>query len=94
MRNRQDPCAPVADFGLGPATPTTADEVRLYDFSYDPSGVGISSRGWDFGDGDASAGPSPRHRFGAAGTYRIRLTVTTFDGREQTTERTVCVEHS
>lgn len=62
--------APVADFGLSPTHPTTADEIRLYDFSYDPGGVGISSRSWDFGDGDASAKASPRHRFDTEGRTR------------------------
>jgi len=89
---RQDPYAPVADFGLSPAHPSTADEIRLYDFSYDPGGIGISSRGWDFGDGDRSPCASPRHRFHAAGIYQIRLTVTTFDGRVQTAVRVVRVQ--
>jgi PKD repeat protein len=82
---------PVVDFGLNPTEPTTADEIRLYDFSYDPGGIGISTRSWDFGDGDASAKAAPRHRFDAGGTYRIRLTVTTFDGRKKSSTRTVRV---
>jgi PKD repeat protein len=85
---------PVADFGLSPTDPTTVDEIRLYDFSYDPGGVGIASRSWDFGDGDASAKPSPRHRFETSGTYRIRLTITTFDGRERSSVRAVRVLRS
>ena len=83
--------APVADFGLSPADPTTSDDIRLDDFSYDPGGVGISSRSWDFDDGDASTKPSPRHRFDTGGTYDVRLTVTTFDGRETSIVRTVRV---
>jgi PKD repeat protein len=65
--------------------------VRLYDFSYDPGGVGISIRNWEFGDGDTSTKVSPRHRFEADGTYDVCLTVTTFDGRKTTITRTVRV---
>ena len=83
--------APVADFGLSPVDPTTSDDIRLYDFSYDPGGVGISSRSWDFGDGDASTKRSPRHRFDMDGTYEVSLAVITFDGRETSTVRTVRV---
>ena len=83
--------APIADFGLSPADPTTTDDIRLYDFSYDPGGVGISTRSWDFGDGDASTKPSPRHRFDTDGTYEVRLAVTTFDGREKSIARKVRV---
>ncbi|TML66023.1 MAG: PKD domain-containing protein [Actinobacteria bacterium] len=83
---------PVADFGLSPAHPKTADDVRLYDFSYDPGGVGIATRRWDFGDGDTSTKVSPRHRFDSGGSYDVRLTVTTFDGRETTAVRSLRVE--
>jgi cytochrome c len=83
---------PIADFGLSPAHPAVADEVRLYDFSYDPGGVGISIRSWDFGDGDTSTKVSPRHRFETEGSYDVQLTVTTFDGRKTTTVRTVRVD--
>jgi len=91
MTRRRVTPSPVADFGLSPTDPTMTDEIRLYDFSYDPGGIGIASRSWVFGDGDASARASPRHRFDAEGTYRIRLTVTTFDGRKRSTTRTVRV---
>jgi PKD repeat protein len=83
---------PVADFGISPVQPSPADDVRLYDFSYDPDGVGIASRSWDFGDGDTSTKKSPRHCFDIDGTYEVRLAVTTFDGREASTVRAVRVE--
>jgi PKD repeat protein len=83
--------APIADFGLSPANPNTKDDIRLYDFSYDTGGIGISTRSWDFGDGDASTKVSPRHRFDTGGIYDVRLTVTTFDGRETSIVRTVRV---
>lgn len=89
-RPRRTP-PPIADFGLSPAHPAVADEVRLYDFSYDPGGIGISIRRWEFGDGDTSSKVSPRHRFETDGTYEVRLTVTTFDGRDATVARSVRV---
>jgi PKD repeat protein len=72
---------PVADFGISPAAPTTSDDIRLYDFSFDPDGRGIASHRWDFGDGDTSRKRSPRHRFDSPGGYDVRLEVTTPDGR-------------
>jgi PKD repeat protein len=54
-------------------------------------GIGIATRRWDFGDGDRSTKVSPRHRFDGGGSDDVRLTVTTFDGRETTTVRIVSV---
>jgi hypothetical protein len=72
---------PVANFGLNPGDPSMFDTVGFSDFSYDPAGVGIQSQSWDFGDGAAATGCCPTHRYAADGTYRVRLTITTGDGR-------------
>jgi PKD repeat protein len=91
MTPRSKLAPPVADFGLSRIDPAATEDVRLYDFSYDPGGIGISIRSWDFGDGDGSTRVSPQHRFDSGGVYEIRLAVTTFDGRESSTVRAVQV---
>lgn len=41
---------------------------------------------WNFGDGNTSTLPQPRHRFEREGTYEITLTVTNAEGCESTME--------
>ena len=72
---------PVAKFSVTPREPSTSDTIQLLDCSRDPGDVGIAWRAWDFGDGATSVGPSPVHRYSAAGDYEITLTLATFDGR-------------
>jgi PKD domain len=71
----------VASFAITPLRPSSLDSVRLFDFSYDPSRIGIASRTWDLGDGTSTDEPLPSHRYGDDGDYAITLTVTTSDGR-------------
>src|SRR3954451_7658713 len=52
---------PVADFTL-PASCTTAAPCTFTDKSSDDNG--ITSRGWDFGDGTTSPDQSPSHQYG------------------------------
>ena len=75
------PTKPVARFTVSPPEPSTSDTIQLLDCSRDPRDVGIAWRAWDFGDGVTSVGPSPVHRYAAAGNYEITLTLATFDGR-------------
>jgi PKD repeat protein len=82
---------PIADFGVSPASPTTSDEVRLYDFSYDPGKVGIVERRWAFGDGRTSRKQHPSHHYAAGGSYEVTLTVKTADGRSATQRESVRV---
>lgn len=49
--------------------------------SRDPDGA-IAAYDWDFGDGGTAKGVQVNHRFTAAGTYRLRLTVTDEAGVE------------
>jgi gliding motility-associated-like protein len=46
---------------------------------------------WDFGDGNASAQPSPTHTFATDGTYAVTLTVTTSDGCEHSSTQQATV---
>jgi len=43
----------------------------------DTSGEQVTSRLWDFGDGETSTAESPIHTFPEAGTYEVSLTLTT-----------------
>jgi PKD repeat protein len=78
---------PVADFTISPLEPSPTEAIQLRDCSSDPCEVGIAWRAWDFGDGATSVGPAPVHRYAAEGTYEVKLTLATFDGR--VTTRTV-----
>jgi PKD repeat protein len=82
---------PVAAFGFYPYDPSTFDVVQFYDFSYDPAGAGIASRTWNLGDGTTATGDGPTHRYAADGVYTVRLAVTTFDGRTDSTSQTLSV---
>src|SRR2546421_1914326 len=82
---------PVARFTVSPREPSTSDTIQLLDCSRDPSDVGIAWRAWDFGDGSTSVGPAPVHRYAAAGSYEVTLTLATFDGRVSSRSSTIRV---
>jgi PKD repeat protein len=79
------PPQPVASFYFNPSDPSAFDRIQFYDNSFDPGGVGIQSRAWDFGDGtterDTTGGSYPTHQYANDGDYAVTLTVTTADGR-------------
>ena len=73
--------APTASFGassvMGPA-PLVAN--------FSDTSVGApASWAWDFGDGATSTDQSPSHRYTAAGTYDVSLTVTSDAGSDSVT---------
>lgn len=72
---------PIVKFTISPRNPATSDTIQLVDCSHDPGRVGIAWRAWDFGDGATSVGPTPVHRYLAAGRYEVTLTLATYDGR-------------
>lgn len=81
----------MVGFYYNPRDPSIFDDVQFYDQSYDPAGLGISSRSWSFGDGASATGCCPKHRYAADGTYTLTLTVTTPDGRSATRSRDLLV---
>jgi PKD repeat protein len=63
---------PVADFTGSPTSGVKPLAVQFTDLSTGQ----ITSRSWNFGDGQTSAATNPSHTYTVAGTYTVRLTVT------------------
>jgi hypothetical protein len=72
---------PSPSFYVIPVDPSTFDDAHFADQSWDPAGMGIATRHWDFGDGASSDEASPFHRYGNDGDYTVKFTVSTPDGR-------------
>jgi len=85
---------PVARFTYSPTNPQPGQWIQFdASSSYDPDGT-ITSYQWDFdGDGAFDAtGPVVYYRFGAAGTYSVRLRVTDDAGATGEGTRPVTVQ--
>jgi PKD repeat protein len=79
--------APVAAF-----TSAVSDLTAAFDAAGSTDADGsVASYAWAFGDGATGTGMSPSHTYAAAGTYRVRLTVTDDDGAVHMVERDVTV---
>ena len=78
---------PAASFATAPASPRgdTPFQVNFSDTSTQGTYT-ISSRHWDFGDGNTSASPNPVHTYTVAGSYTARLTVTDSVGLSNSAE--------
>jgi len=85
---------PTADFVFSPTEPAVGQEVNFNASASRPApGRQIVSYRWDFGDRtiETTAGPTVSHRYTAAGTYTVTLTVTDDAGRTATVSKTVPV---
>ena len=51
----------------------------------------VVSYSWRFGDGGTATGAAPKHVYGRAGIYTVKLTVTDDSGRKATAKKTVTV---
>jgi len=89
---------PVANFLWSPLEPLARVDVSFNDQSSDQGGLfgggGIVSWNWDFGDGDSSTAPNPKHEYDKSGSYTVRLTVTDDAGESTTITKTVLVSPS
>jgi hypothetical protein len=56
--------------------------IRCIDNSSTDANQSIASWKWDFGDGGTSTDRNPQHTYSDASSYDIRLTVTTFCGKQ------------
>ncbi|WP_158647904.1 PKD domain-containing protein [Nocardioides houyundeii] len=54
-------------------------------------GGSVTSWAWDFGDGSTGTGATPSHAYAAAGSYTVRLTVTSSRGDTSTTTKSIQV---
>jgi autotransporter-associated beta strand protein len=63
--------APTAAFDCSPKSGTAPFEVTFTDSSYG----GITSRTWDFGDGESDTAQNPTHTYTASGRYGVLLAV-------------------
>ena len=89
---------PVGNFLWSPLEPLARADVGFNDQSSDQGGLfgggGIVSWNWDFGDGDLSTAPNPKHAYDKSGSYTVRLTVTDDAGESTTITKTVLVTPS
>ncbi|MDI6792084.1 MAG: PKD domain-containing protein [bacterium] len=61
----------TAGFSVSPTNPCPAQSITFTDNSTGP----VTSRLWNFGDGQTSAAPNPAHTYSAAGAYTVSLAV-------------------
>lgn len=83
----QNDLPPLASFE------TTTGKNRLVSFassSWDDKG--LASQVWSFGDGETASGARHVHRYAAAGTYSVTLTVTDTAGQTGSATRSVLVQ--
>jgi len=89
---------PVANFLWSPLEPLARADISFNDQSSDSGGLfgggGVVSWNWDFGDGDSSTAPNPKHEYDKSGQYTVRLTVTDDAGDATTITKTVLVTAS
>lgn len=72
---------PTAAFSATPVSGNAPLDVQFTDQST-PGSSAITAWAWTFGDGGTSTEANPTHTY-AAGTYNVRLTVTTADGSDE-----------
>ncbi len=89
---------PIANYVWNPSAPLARSDISFNDQSSDQGGLfgggGVVSWNWDFGDGDSSTAPNPKHAYDRSGNYTVRLTVTDDAGESMTISKTVLVEPS
>ncbi len=82
---------PNAAFTVNPSSPRIAEPI-VFDASTSSAGdAAIEIYRWTFGNGETGTGRSIQHRYFAAGTYLVTLTVTDVNGLADSTSRSVTV---
>ena len=84
---------PTAGICFGPSDPSIFDTMQFNDCSSDPGGMGFQSFTWNFGDGTTLTTTSccVNHQYAADGDYTFQHTVTTVDGRTDSTSLVIHV---
>jgi PKD repeat protein len=78
---------PVASFTVAPPSSCLTGNS----FAFTNTSTGSTSYTWSFGDGNTSTATSPTHTYTTAGTYTIKLIVTSGNGCNDSTTQTVTV---
>jgi len=85
-----------ADFASEPLRYLEAGDARMTALQFrslsTATGGLIRNYRWDFGDGQASSAPGPRHVYLAPGVYPVRLTVTSTAGQTTSCAKNVRIE--
>jgi PKD repeat protein len=71
---------PVASFDYSPAQPYPGEWIVFDSTTSSDCDDSVKSYAWDFHDGTTSDEPKPVHKFTAAGSHDVTLTVTDQDG--------------
>lgn len=82
---------PTANFNFAIPGCATRD-ISFSDISIPNSGT-LTNWAWDFGDGNTSALQNPIHSYAAAGTYNVKLTVTSSKGCINNIIKQVVINH-
>ncbi len=88
---QQENSAPVAAFSVSPKEAYTGDAITFDgSASSDPEG-NVNIYSWDFGDKTEGSGKTVIHKYKAAGTFTVKLTVTDELGLSNSTTDTVTI---
>lgn len=82
---------PAPDFTHGSSEETSQGAIQFSDRSSDGDGR-ITTRTWDFGDGNSSTEENPAHRFDRPGAYLVSLTVVDDAGANATASRLIVID--
>lgn len=79
-----------ADFSFTPNNLCNSGTVNFTDTVYNTLSA-LSTRSWNFGDGNTSSAHNPSHTYTAPGTYSVRLIMTNTRGCSDTITKTVTI---
>ncbi|MDD5453456.1 MAG: PKD domain-containing protein [Candidatus Bipolaricaulis sp.] len=85
--------APTVNFTYTPTAPMAGQEITFTSQVTDPADPPLTpyTYAWDFGDGAKSSETNPKHTYSAAGTFKVKLSVTNKNGETGSAEKTVTV---
>lgn len=86
--------AAAAKFGYNMGSACLPVPVTFTDSTTVNCSAPITGWSWDFGDGNTSTQQNPRHSYAAAGTFNVRLTVTSANGTMFNTSGNVTITNT